>query len=613
MTVCAAAEDVDTKSCSGIGCCLVSIPHGVADLDFIFTTPDEQKLVRDFNPCSVAFVLAKDYVGKDDALPFSIKETLLQDDLYYRKNLTYPVVFEWSIGEQGCEAAKDAGGGGYYMCKGNSTCFDREYYQTGYRCKCNKGFEGNPYFHDCQDIDECAKENHNGCNKPAVCINTLGSYYCKCPQGYKGHGTLNDPCIPDPNTNNRGLYKLLIGLSVSLGSIILFLVGWWLYVVIKRRKVFKQRAMYFKRNGGMLLEQHMCSDGVVECTKMFTVDELEKATDHFNEDRILGRGGRGIVYKGMLGEGRIVAVKKSKILEDSRIEEFINEVVILSQINHRNIVKLLGCCLETEVPLLVYEFIPNGTLDHHIHYPSEEFIITWRMRLQIASDSAAALAYLHSACSIPIFHRDIKSSNILLDDKYRAKLSDFGTSRSVATDQTHVTTRVMGTFGYLDPEYFHTSQFTDKSDVYSFGVVLVELLTGQKAIRAVIEEDRSLISWFLSHMEEENSCLLDIIDSQVLQEGLEQQIHTIGSLAKRCLSLDGKKRPTMKEVLQEIEVVLALHLPYKNEANEQKLVQVSDVTNNKSLYYDGVSSSGTFYTEGSSLSSSEVSLLFSTR
>ena len=147
--------------------------------------------------------------------------------------------------------------------------------------------------------------------------------------------------------------------------------------------------------------------------------------------------------------------------------------MILSQINHRNIVRILGCCLETEVPLLVYEFISNENLFQLIQNQDMDFPFSWKMRLQIATGVAEAFAYLHSSCSIPIYHGDIKSTNILLDDKYRAKVSNFGTSRSIAIEQTHLTTLVQGTFGYLDPEYFQSSQFTNKSDVYSFGVVLV--------------------------------------------------------------------------------------------------------------------------------------------
>ncbi|KAH6827823.1 Wall-associated kinase family protein [Perilla frutescens var. hirtella] len=233
----------------------------------------------------------------------------------------------------------------------------------------------------------------------------------------------------------------------------------------------------------------------------------------------------------MLTDGSIVAVKKSKKVEEGDLEVFINEVVILSQVNHRNVVKLLGCCLETKVPLLVYDFVPNGTLFQYIHEPNEEFPLTWIMRVRIAREVAGALAYLHSAASAPIYHRDIKSTNILLDDKYRAKVSDFGTSRSIAIDQTYVTTRVLGTFAYFDPEYFQSSKFTDKSDVYSFGVVMVELLTGEKAVSPIrIEEGRG-----------------------VIKEGKREEIVGIAKLARRCLHLNGKRRPTMKEVAVELE------------------------------------------------------------
>ncbi|XP_020977538.1 wall-associated receptor kinase-like 6 [Arachis ipaensis] len=187
----------------------------------------------------------------------------------------------------------------------------------------------------------------------------------------------------------------------------------------------------------------------------------------------------------MLPDGTIVAVKRSKEIERNQIETFVNEVVILSQINHRNIVKLLGFCLETEAPLLVYEFIPNGTLAQHIHSKPHESSspLSWDSRLGIACEVAGAVAYMHSSASIPIFHRDIKPTNILLDSNYSAKVSDFGTSRSLPQDKTHLTTQIGGTFGYIDPEYFQSSQFSDKSDMYSFGVVLVEIITGKKPFR----------------------------------------------------------------------------------------------------------------------------------
>ncbi|XP_047942830.1 wall-associated receptor kinase-like 1 [Salvia hispanica] len=254
----------------------------------------------------------------------------------------------------------------------------------------------------------------------------------------------------------------------------------------------------------------------------------------------------------MLYDGKIVAIKKSKLVEVNQLEQFLNEVVILSQINHRNVVKLLGCCLETEVPLLVYEFMPNGTLFDLIHDQSSEFPCTWNMRLKIAVDIAGAVAYLHSASFVPIYHRDIKSTNILLDEKYVVKVSDFGTSRCIASDKTHLTTLVKGTFGYLDPEYFRSSQFTEKSDVYSFGVVLVELLTGQRPISLdKTEEERSLGTRFLVCMEEE--CVDTILDPQVQEQGRKEEVTLVAKLAQRCLNLKGRMRPTMKEVATELE------------------------------------------------------------
>jgi serine/threonine protein kinase len=334
--------------------------------------------------------------------------------------------------------------------------------------------------------------------------------------------------------------------------------------------MIRQKKIFFERNGGFLLQLQLSShEANAENTKLFNSKDLEKATDHFNVNRILGQGGQGTVYKGMLVDGRIVAVKKSKVVDEGKLKEFINEVVILSQINHRNVVKLIGCCLETEVPLLVYEYVPNGTLSQYVNGQNKEFPLTWDMRLRIAAEVAGALFYLHSVASIPIYHRDIKSTNILLDDKYRAKVADFGTSRSITIDQTHLTTLVHGTFGYLDPEYFQSSQFTEKSDVYSFGVVLAELLTSEKAISSTrTKEFKSLATYFIQSVEENN--LFDIIDSQVLKEGKKEEIIPVANLAKRCLDLNGKKRPTMREVAIELEGIRMLQNASKVQQNYEE-------------------------------------------
>ena len=351
---------------------------------------------------------------------------------------------------------------------------------------------------------------------------------------------------------------LYIGICGAIGILALIVCAWVVRKTIEKRKAIKSKERLFKRNGGLLIQKQIStSDQVnVERIKLFNSKELEKATDHFNVDRVLGKGGQGTVYKGMLACGKIVAVKKSKMVDEANLAEFINEVVILSQINHRNVVKLLGCCLETEVPLLVYELVSNGNLSQLIHEQNEEFPFTWELRLRIAIEVAGALAYLHSAASFPIYHRDIKSTNILLDGKYRAKVADFGTSRSVSLDQTHLTTSVHGTFGYLDPEYFLSSQFTEKSDVYSFGVVLVELLTGQKAVSITrSKKGRSLVTFFITSMEEDR--LFDILDTQVTK-GPKKEVMVVADLARRCLNLDGRKRPTMKELAVELEGIQML-------------------------------------------------------
>nr|KYP47615.1 Wall-associated receptor kinase-like 2 [Cajanus cajan] len=365
-----------------------------------------------------------------------------------------------------------------------------------------------------------------------------------------------------------------VGLGVAF--LCLFLLGYKLYRYIQKKRESNRKEKLFKQNGGYLLQEKLSSYGNGEMAKLFTAEELKRATDNYNRSRFLGQGGYGTVYKGMLPDGTIVAVKKSKEIERNQIETFVNEVVILSQINHRNIVKLFGCCLETESPLLVYEFIPNGTLSHHIHRRDNEPSLPWDTRLRIACEVAGAVAYMHFSASIPIFHRDIKPTNILLDSNYNAKMSDFGTSRSVPVDKTHLTTAVGGTFGYIDPEYFQSSQFSDKSDVYSFGVVLVELITGKKPISFLHEDEgQNLIAQFISLMKENQ--VFEILDARVLKEARKDDILAIANLAMRCLRLNGKKRPTMKEVSAELEalrkVQSSLQINHDHEHTTSDIVQ----------------------------------------
>ncbi|KAK9109561.1 hypothetical protein Sjap_017621 [Stephania japonica] len=390
--------------------------------------------------------------------------------------------------------------------------------------------------------ESCSTIDFNVCGENSFCVDSVRGrgYLCNCSDGYHGNPYLN---------GSKGCQGTGFGLGILL------LCGLWFYCALKKRTMMKLKEQYFRQNGGLMLKQQISScEGRTDYPKIFSLEELTQATQNYNESRIIGRGGFGTVYKGIMKDGIVVAIKRSKVMNQNQIDQFINEVIILMQINHRNVVKLLGCCLESEVPMLVYEFISNGTLHQHIHENTTGTRIPWQDRLRIAVETAEALSYLHSAASMPIYHRDVKSSNILLDDNYTAKVADFGLSRLVPLDQTQVPTLVQGTFGYLDPEYFHTSQLTEKSDVYSFGVVLVELLTGQKPVSLErSQEESNLAMYFLSSMS--NKDLAEFLDKNVVSEANINELRAVAELARRCLLLRGDKRPTMKEVAQELALI----------------------------------------------------------
>ncbi|XP_047064466.1 wall-associated receptor kinase-like 8 [Lolium rigidum] len=464
---------------------------------------------------------------------------------------------QWAVANLTCQEARQ-NRTGYACVSMNSTCLDvhsaREY--VGYRCKCISGFDGNPYITDgCQDINEC---NIPGtCN--GICHNTQGNHYCiECPTN-----TVYDSATRRCRSTKEQNLVLGISIGISVGFGILLFILIVIFFIRRWKKYIqkKLRRKHFRQNQGLLLEQLISSDeNASDNTKIFSLSELEKATNNFDATRIVGHGGHGMVYKGILFDQRVVAIKKSKVIEQIEISQFINEVAILSQINHRNIVKLFGCCLETEVPLLVYDFIPNGSLFGILHADTtSSFVLSWDDCLKIAAEAAGALYYLHSAASVSIFHRDVKSTNILLDGNYTAKVSDFGASRLVPINQTHVVTNIQGTFGYLDPEYYHTGMLNEKSDVYSFGVVLVELLLRKEPIFTSDSGlKQNLSNYFLWEMREKP--LADIVAAQVLEEATSEEINDVASLAETCLRLRGVERPTMKQVEMKLQHIRSKRL-----------------------------------------------------
>ncbi|CAD6254611.1 unnamed protein product [Miscanthus lutarioriparius] len=357
-------------------------------------------------------------------------------NLFYGYGLTSSSM-QWVVANLSCAEAKHNTSG--YACVSiNSRCVEvntSDGYYFGYRCKCTDGFQGNPYIQSgCQDIDECLQQD---ICKGRMCSNIEGSFKCiECPRKTI-YDQANNQCT---RTKQQvlligGYVRVYIGIIIVLlgGFSILLLAFLALFLVRRwRRNVQKQLwRTYFQKNQGLLLEQLTSPDK----TNIFSLEELEKATNNFDPTRIIGHGGHRIVCKGILSDQRVVAIKKSLVIEYSEIKQFINEVAILSEINHRNIVKLFGCCLEYEVTLLVYDYISNGSLSQVLHDESRNDVsLSWADYIRIATEAAGALSYLHSAASISVFHRDVKSSNILLDGNYTAKVSDFSASRLVPVD-----------------------------------------------------------------------------------------------------------------------------------------------------------------------------------
>ncbi|XP_044961608.1 wall-associated receptor kinase 3-like isoform X1 [Hordeum vulgare subsp. vulgare] len=538
VSFCASEGSITSGTCSGVGCCQASVPEELKVLNLEFTSIRSQLLqssgslenISKSNStwCGKAFIVDQgSYVFSKDHL---------------HRNLTnLPMVLDWSISRGNCLEARHAPQ--TYMCKENTECYTMAS-NTAYRCNCSEGFTGNPYL-GCQDIDECKDKNKYPCIHK--CINRIGGFNCTCPMGMTGDGKKHGT-----GCNRDTTLVIAAGGGLPL-LLVLLMLGFWTHWLVTKRKLAKIRQKYFLQNGGMLLKQQMFSRRAP--LRIFTSSELEKATNRFSDDNIAGRGGFGTVYKGILSDQMVVAIKKAQRVDQSQVEQFVNEMVILSQVNHKNVVQLVGCCLESEVPLLVYEFITNGALFHHLHNTSA--LMPWKERLRIAMETATALAYLHMASEMPIIHRDVKSSNILLDESFTAKVSDFGASRPMAHNQTHVTTLVQGTLGYMDPEYFQTSQLTERSDVYSFGVVLIELLTRQKPIfGGKMDEVRSLALHF-SILFHENR-LSEIVDRLVYEEAGARHVKTVAQLALRCLRVKGEERPRMVEVAVEVEALRRL-------------------------------------------------------
>ncbi|GLT44523.1 hypothetical protein SLA2020_184120 [Shorea laevis] len=289
--------------------------------------------------------------------------------------------------------------------------------------------------------------------------------------------------------------------------------------------------------------------------RCFSFEELRKYTNNFSEANDIGFGGYGKVYRGTLPNGELVAIKRAQQGSMQGGLEFKTEIELLSRVHHKNVVGLLGFCFEQGEQMLIYEYVPNGSLYETLSGKSG-IRLDWSRRLKIALGAARGLTYLHELANPPIIHRDIKSNNILLDQRLTAKVADFGLSKLISdTEKGHVTTQVKGTMGYLDPEYYMTQQLTEKSDVYSFGVLLLEMITGKRPI----ERGKYIVREVTMVMDKTKDLysLCQILDPAIADtslKGLEKFV----DLAMSCVEESGADRPTMGEVVKEIENIMQI-------------------------------------------------------
>ncbi|CAM0145559.1 unnamed protein product [Urochloa decumbens] len=528
-------NDPQDGACAGLGCCHVDIPPGLTDTTMSMWANNGawSHANQSFCPCDYAFIVERgNYTFRASDLLQSNNNRPMETDS------TMPLVLDWAIRGNtsiSCSQAQATEHVHEYACRSiHSLCVNATN-GPGYFCNCTKGYEGNPYIVDgCKNINECKRPAEFPCH--GKCQDNDGSYDCKCPPGYHSDGDPKEtPCNPKlPNSA-----KLIIGITVGTSVLLFIILGIGVCYMLKRiqqKEKERQLEAIEKKNGSERLKN-------VKTLLLFTKEELDQITN--NNSVPLGKGGFGEIHKGTLSDKTEVAVKASNQVTKATLDEFVQEVEIQSRMMHRNILKLLGCCLRVDVPLLVYEYAAKGSLQDILHGKSSDQKrepLTLRSRFDIAIGSAQGLAYMHSYTENGIQHADVKPGNILLDGGLVPKISDFGLSKVFKAGKDY-TINVVGCLAYMDPVYKDTGRLTPKSDVYSFGIVLLELISR----KPVGNGESNLVKQFKRVFEQDNTGK-ELFDRDIAAEEDIPILDEIAILALKCLKKKVEDRPAMVSV-----------------------------------------------------------------
>ncbi|KAG7999037.1 hypothetical protein I3843_01G285900 [Carya illinoinensis] len=377
------------------------------------------------------------------------------------------------------------------------------------------------------------------------------------PQPEPSPQPLPPPPVPQPvvlydETAGKNTTMIVI-ITISSIAVVVALCGLWFYSFHGRRKSREQEIplQEFEGSPSMDISMHVGDHDKSGEMQYFNLNTIQTATNNFSDSNKLGEGGFGPVYKGKLIDGKEIAVKRLSIRSRQGIEEFKNEVMFIVKLQHKNLVRLLGCCLEGAEKLLVYEYMANTSLDAFLFDPTKRRDLDWAKRANIVNGIARGVLYLHEDSRLKIIHRDLKASNVLLDDEMNPKISDFGTARNFGSNQIEANTnRIVGTYGYMAPEYAMEGQFSIKSDVYSFGVLLLEIISGKKnsgLYHPIPERAQSLLpqAWRLWN----EGKRVELIDQTLVDDCPVSEALRLIHIALLCVQEDPNDRPTMSLVV----------------------------------------------------------------